>query len=261
MSGEQSAPSTKHQAPSTKHQAPSTKHIPTGFPPDIRFASVSHLRYKWAIMASVADLRREYGRYGLVEESMEKSPVDQFRIWFEQALSANVVEPNAMTLATADVTGQPSARIVLLKGFDESGFVFFTNYQSAKGRELLENPLAALVFFWAELERQVRINGEVEKTSDDESEAYFRTRPRLSQLGAHVSRQGRVIANRAELEQRMAAVSQEFEGMDVPRPENWGGFRVAPRTVEFWQGRPGRLHDRIRYVRQDGSWRLERLAP
>lgn len=213
-------------------------------------------------MVSVADLRREYGLYGLTEESMEKTPVAQFRVWFDQVLAAGLNEPNAMTLATADASGQPSARIVLLKGFDDNGFVFFTNYLSAKGRDLQENPAASLVFFWSELERQVRVTGEVERTSREESEAYFRSRPRLSQIGAHVSQQGTVIADRGELEAKLADLTQAFDGKEIPLPEYWGGFRVVPHNVEFWQGRPSRLHDRIRYRKEPaGGWKMERLCP
>lgn len=213
-------------------------------------------------MTSVADLRRNYTRYGLTEKDLEPSPFSQFRTWFDQAVAANLPDANAMTLATADSNGNPSARIVLLKGFDENGFVFFTNYLSPKGVQLTENPQATLVFFWAELERQVRVDGEVVKTSREESDKYFHSRPRESQIGAHVSNQGQVIANREELEARLAEAEAKFAGQEVPLPEYWGGYRLAPRTVEFWQGRPGRLHDRIRYEREgQSSWTISRLCP
>ncbi len=213
-------------------------------------------------MVSLADLRRNYTLNGLSEADMQADPVSQFRIWFDQALAAKLIEPNAMTLATAGPDGMPAARIVLLKGFDERGFVFFTNYLSAKGRQLAENPRAALVFYWPELERQVRISGEVIKTSRAESETYFQSRPRESQIGAHVSRQGETIASRAELEARQAEVEEAFRGKEIPTPENWGGFRLAPANVEFWQGRSGRLHDRLRYrLEPSGSWKMERLCP
>lgn len=213
-------------------------------------------------MTSVADLRREYRLSGLAEENLEKTPVGQFRIWFDQVLAAGLTDPNAMTLATVDETGAPSARIVLLKGFDEAGFVFFTNYLSAKGRHLEGNPRAALVFYWSELERQVRVTGEASRTSREESETYFRSRPRESQIGAHVSRQGERIPGRAELERRQREVEERFAGGEVPLPDYWGGYRLLPQSVEFWQGRPGRLHDRIRYLREGvQGWTIERLCP
>lgn len=215
-----------------------------------------------AMMVSVADLRREYTLYGLSEASLEETPLAQFQLWFDQVVRAGLQDPNAMTLATADASGMPAARIVLLKGFDERGFVFFTNYLSAKGRQLVENPRATLVFFWPELERQVRVSGEVERTSREESEGYFRSRPRESQIGAHASQQGEVIPSRGGLESRMMAVTKAFEGKEVPLPEYWGGFRLSPHMAEFWQGRPSRLHDRIRYVKMPGGdWRIERLCP
>lgn len=213
-------------------------------------------------MNSVADLRREYTLNGLRKSSLDRNPVEQFRIWFDQALAANLSDANAMTLATADVHGTPAARIVLLKGFDETGFSFFTNYLSAKGQELRDNPKASLLFFWEPLERQIRLSGEVVKTSREESEVYFHSRPRASQIGAHVSHQGQVIANRAELETRQIEIEKEFEGKQVPLPDYWGGYRLFPTSMEFWQGRAGRLHDRFVYTREpDHQWKIERLCP
>ena len=210
---------------------------------------------------TIADLRRDYARASLTERDVAADPVVQFLVWFEQARTAAIEEPNAMTLATATPDGAPSARVVLLKGVDERGFVFFTDYRSRKGEELRRNPRAALVFHWPELERQVRVTGSATRVSVEESEAYFRTRPLGSRLGAWTSRQSEVIESRAVLEERLAALEQDFATGDVPLPPYWGGYRVAPETVEFWQGRPSRLHDRIRYAREGGAWRIERLSP
>lgn len=210
---------------------------------------------------SMADLRREYGKHGLSESELHPNPVEQFRRWFEEALFAGVPEPNAMTLATATVDGRPSARIVLLKKFDESGFVFFTNYRSRKGRELAANPAAALLFFWPELERQVRLEGTVLLTTDEVSDVYFRERPRESRLGALASPQSEVMAGRETLEKRVAELQRTYPNDDVPRPPHWGGFRLEPVLFEFWQGRPSRLHDRLAYVRCDETWQVQRLAP
>lgn len=199
---------------------------------------------------------------GLRRADLDPDPVAQFRTWFEQALAAGLPEPNAMTVATAMADGTPSARVVLLKAFDARGFTFFTNYRSRKGRELDANPRAALVFFWAALERQVRIAGRVERTSRAESEEYFRTRPLGSRLGAWASAQSEVLSGRDELERRLAAMERQFAGQEIPLPPQWGGFRVVPESIEFWQGRPNRLHDRFRYTRQpDGGWHVARLAP
>ena len=193
---------------------------------------------------------------------MGPDPVAEFDRWFSQAQEAKALEPNAMTLATATRAGAPSARVVLLKGYDERGFVFFTDYRSQKGTELEQNPQASLVFFWPELERQVRITGTVERTSAQESEAYFRSRPRGSRLGAWVSHQSRVIPSRAQLESGLREVEERFPTDDVPLPPHWGGYRLRPEKVEFWQGREDRLHDRIRYMRKkNGGWQVERLSP
>ena len=206
-------------------------------------------------------MRREYTRAALAEADVDADPVAQFRRWFEQAEAAGLLEPTAMTLATATPDGRPSARMVLLRGFDERGFCFYTNYESRKGVELAANPRAALVFWWAELERQVRIEGRVERTSRAESEAYFHSRPPGSQLSAAASPQSRVITDRAMLERRVAELATGAPDGPVPLPDFWGGYRLTHEVVEFWQGRPNRLHDRLRYRRADAAWKLERLAP
>jgi pyridoxamine 5'-phosphate oxidase len=210
---------------------------------------------------SVQQLREEYTLAGLSEEELNPDPIRQFGLWMEQAVASGVAEPNAMTLATATPEGRPSARMVLLKEFDERGFVFYTNYSSVKAEQLAANPFAALVFYWSELERQVRIEGEVTKVAKEESAAYFRVRPRASQIGAHASPQSARIANRSWLEDRFRQLSDAFEGSEVPLPEDWGGYRVRPEVVEFWQGRPSRLHDRLAYRRTENRWRIDRLSP
>lgn len=211
---------------------------------------------------SVADLRKNYTKSGLIESDADPNPFKQFQQWFDQALAAQLPEPNAMTLATVAPDGKPSARIVLLKNFDPHGFVFYTNYSSHKGQQLQANPWAALVFWWAELERQVRIEGRVEKVSETESDAYFHSRPLGSQLGAWVSQQSQVIDTREVLEVRLQELEEKYINQVVPRPTHWGGFRVIPTAIEFWQGRPNRLHDRLLYRRLDeGRWLIERLSP
>lgn len=211
---------------------------------------------------SFADLRKEYMQRGLHESEVDADPIKQFQIWFDEARLASPLEPNAMALATVGPDGRPSLRMVLLKGVDERGFVFYTNYESRKGRELADTPWAALTFFWPEMERQVRIEGSIERVSAEESDAYFHSRPVGSQLSATASHQSEVITGREVLEQRVAELSAQYQEQELPRPEYWGGFRVLPDTIEFWQGRPNRLHDRLRYrLLADGRWQIQRLSP
>ena len=213
--------------------------------------------------SSIADLRQNYTLAGLSETDLNSNPIEQFDIWFQQALNADLIEPNAMTLATATPDGKPTARIVLLKGVSERGFVFYTNYESQKGQQLIANPYAALVFLWDKLERQIRIEGKVEKLTESESAQYFHSRPKASQLGAWASDQSRVIPNREVLEQKLADLEEQYsDDATVPLPEHWGGFRVVPNRIEFWQGRPSRLHDRLLYdLQADGNWSIKRLSP
>lgn len=198
----------------------------------------------------------------LREDQLAENPILQFQVWWNDAFAAQLSQPEAMTLATCTVEGKPSARMVLMRGFDQNGFLFYTNYESRKSQELLANPVAALVFFWEPLERQVRIEGVVEKATAEESDSYYSQRPKGSRVGAWASPQSEVIANRQVLEQRVAEMERKFAATDdVPRPENWGGFRVIPHTIEFWQGRESRLHDRFRYRLVDNVWVVNRLAP
>ena len=213
-------------------------------------------------MVFLESLRSNYALSGLNETDLLETPFQQFQLWLEQAIAAELPEPNAMTLATLSAQGKPIARMVLLKGLDEKGFVFYTNYDSAKGKQLTETDSAALVFWWAGLERQVRVEGTVEKVSSTESDAYFQSRPKASQLGAWASPQSQVIESRDVLEQRLAQLEEKYATEKVPRPPHWGGFRVIPTAIEFWQGRPSRLHDRIRYeLDEKGDWFYQRLAP
>ena len=219
-----------------------------------------------SVPLNIADLRTEYKREALDERDVATHPFRQFEAWFAEAVRAEVLEANAMTLATADAEGRPSARVVLLKGFDERGFVFFTNYESRKARDLATRRDAALLFFWPELERQIRIEGTVAKVAERESSAYFASRPRGARLGAWASPQSELVDGRLALEARFAAMEAQYgeAGDDIPRPAHWGGYRLAPSMLEFWQGRPSRLHDRIRYRRDPHSpdrWVIERLAP
>lgn len=206
-------------------------------------------------------LRENYTKGNLDVNSVLSDPLDQFRVWFQEAKTSQVPEPNAMHLATVSTQGQPSGRIVLLKTVDNQGFVWFTNYDSKKGQELAENPKAALTFFWAELERQVRIEGKVEKVAEEDSDSYFAIRPRSSQIGAWSSPQSQVISDRETLETNEQRFEEKFLNQPVPRPSHWGGYRLIPERIEFWQGRPSRLHDRLLYSFIDHQWQLERLAP
>jgi len=210
----------------------------------------------------IAEIRKEYSHKTLVESEINSDPIKQFNTWWQDALEAKITEVNAMTLATASSDGMPSARTVLLKGFSEKGFVFFTNYNSFKGQQLAENPKACLVFFWKELERQVRITGIVQKTSNEENDAYFQSRPKASQVGAIASPQSQVIESRQWLDDHYKNLVEQFQATSIERPGHWGGYIVRPVIIEFWQGRSGRLHDRIQYTLvEDGGWKIERLAP
>lgn len=214
------------------------------------------------MQSSIAGIRKEYSQKSLSEQTADPDPIRQFDLWWQEAIVSQADETNAMTLATASADGLPSARIVLLKGFSAEGFVFFTNYNSYKGRQLAENPKACLVFFWKELERQVRITGLVQRTTEKESDAYFYSRPAASQAGACISPQSTVIENREWLEKRYHEFETQTTGGAIQRPAHWGGYLVKPVLIEFWQGRPSRLHDRLEYsLQENGGWKIERLAP
>jgi pyridoxamine 5'-phosphate oxidase len=213
-------------------------------------------------MSRIAEIRKEYTLHRLNEAEVAEDPIKQFESWWMDAINSELLEVNAMTLATASADGLPSARIVLLKGFHKAGFQFYTNYESFKGKQLLENPRACLVFFWKELERQVRITGLVEKLSKEDSDVYFNSRPHGSRIGAWASPQSKVIESSEWLDRQVEQYKSKFTENDVPRPVHWGGYLVRPVTIEFWQGRPNRLHDRLQYTLQEnGSWVIERLAP
>ena len=215
-----------------------------------------------SLLPNIAAIRKNYAMESLTEASVAKDPINQFKVWIEETLSAEANEPTAMVLSTVNKSGRPSARVVLLKDVTTDGFMFFTNYESRKGHDLQENPFASLTFFWPELERQVRVEGQIEKVPAEVSDAYFHSRPIGSQIGAWASPQSRQIESREELEKADAAYTSKFADQPViPRPEHWGGFILIPDQVEFWQGRPNRLHDRIVYERQENNWHLKRLAP
>ncbi|MFT3682550.1 MAG: pyridoxamine 5'-phosphate oxidase [Ferruginibacter sp.] len=210
---------------------------------------------------NIADIRKDYKLATLDETTIEKDPLGQFGKWWAEAVKSNIDEINAFTLATVNAAGKPSARIVLLKGYDERGFVFFTNYNSDKGKEIAANPNAAIVFFWKELERQVRIEGIIEKVEAAESDDYFNSRPEGSRIGAWASPQSTVIPGRQVLEDNVKRYEEQFKEKEIARPPHWGGYRLQPALIEFWQGRSSRLHDRLQYTREENSWKIERLAP
>lgn len=210
---------------------------------------------------ALSNLRKEYTLKKLNETDVHENPLEQFKIWLQEAINSEVNEPNAMTLATSTFQGKPSARLVLLKEIRNEGFVFFTNYESKKGLQILQNPLGALVFFWPELERQVRVEGKIVRTSEEESDQYFKTRPKGSKLGAWASPQSQVIPNRRYLDSLKSDFREEFENRTITRPENWGGYVLEPGLIEFWQGRKNRLHDRIEYLFDNEKWEIRRLAP
>ncbi len=211
---------------------------------------------------SIEDIRKVYQLQSLSEKDIDAHPMKQFNIWWQQVMKSKIEEPNAMTLSTCNASGKPSSRIVLLKGIKEDGFIFFTNYASRKGKEIESNPLVSLLFFWKELERQVRIEGEIEKISGQESDAYFSKRPAESRISAWSSPQSEIIKGREVLEKNVSDYTNKFDFQNIPRPSYWGGYKVKPTLIEFWQGRPGRLHDRLQYtVNEKGLWKIDRLAP
>lgn len=213
-------------------------------------------------MNDIASLRNEYSKAALDTHAVSQDPINQFTKWFDEAVNAKVPEPNAMNLATVNENGRPASRIVLLKGIEDNKFVFYTNHQSRKGKELDTNPACALTFFWPELERQVRIEGVASRTDEKRAEKYFQSRPRGSQLGAWASPQSTMISDRSLLEERVKKLEEKFKGQDIlPKPNQWGGYEIEPLMIEFWQGRPSRLHDRILYTKDDGAWKINRLAP
>lgn len=214
-----------------------------------------------SIQKAIADIRTDYSLKTLDESVIARDAIDQFTTWWNEAIDSQIEEANVMTLATASTTGIPDARIVLMKSYDENGFVFFTNYNSHKGDELAENPRATLVFFWRELQRQVRISGSVEKVSAADSDEYYYSRPEGSRIGAWASPQSKVIPSRDVLDSKIETLTADFAGKTIPRPDFWGGYIVKPETIEFWQGRSSRLHDRIKYSRLENNWKIERLAP
>jgi pyridoxamine 5'-phosphate oxidase len=239
-----------------EYNSPSSADLKSGFAP----VALSRHWYQQALRV-VSVLRHEY-RHGLVETKAPSNPFELFRHWFREAVRAKLLDPNAMTLVTVTSARKPAVRTVLLKDFDTRGFVFYTNYQSQKGRELIGRPYACLLFYWPTLVRQVRVDGKVEKVPAKESDAYFHSRPRGSQLSAWASDQSRTVPHREHLEKRMELFEKRFKGKPVPRPPHWGGFRLVPDKMEFWNGRPNRLHDRLRYIKVTSSrWRRERLAP
>ncbi|WP_176719426.1 pyridoxamine 5'-phosphate oxidase [Rhodohalobacter halophilus] len=216
---------------------------------------------KTAARQAVEMLRREYTGKPLLEEHVSEDPIEQFSAWFDEAVDKIITDPNAMIVATADQDGKPSSRTVLLKGFDENGFVFYTNYRSRKGRQILENPYVSITFYWPELMRQIHIEGVTEKVPEEQSDAYFSKRPAASQLSALASPQSDVVESREALENRLKEMEKKFGGGPIPRPENWGGFLVKPIRIEFWQGRLNRLHDRICYEKEGQEWKISRLSP
>lgn len=214
------------------------------------------------INSKIVSLRKEYSSAFLNEEDVNHNPFKQFELWMHQAVEAEILEPNAMTVSSVSSEGKPSSRIVLLRGFDENGFVFYTNYNSHKGHDMAQNKYACLNFFWPELERQIRIEGSIAKIDQQISTNYFHSRPRESQIGAWASIQSAVIANRKVVEDAFAHYTEKFKDLEeIPKPEHWGGYNIKPTSIEFWQGRPSRLHDRLRYTEVNGAWKIERLSP